>query len=49
MTDRYQKQELVRRLQYLKELLKEQDVDNPVAIRCGVNIVSAAIKYITEQ
>lgn len=49
MSDRYYKQELIRRLQFYLEILKEQDEANPVATGRGVKLISEVIDYICKN
>ena len=49
MTDRYYKQELLRRLQFFKEHLYEADQSNPTASGRGVKLIEDVIAYISEQ
>lgn len=49
MSDRYYKQELIRRLQFYLEFLKEQDAGNPAATGRGVKLISEAIEYISRK
>lgn len=49
MTDRYYKQELLRRLQFFKDHLKTVDESNPTASGRGVKLIEDVIKYISED
>ena len=49
MTDRYYKQELLRRLQQFKEHLKIVYESNPTASGRGVKLIEDVIKYISEE
>ena len=49
MTDRYYKQELLRRLQSFKDHLKNVDESNPTASGRGVKLIEDVIKYISEE
>ena len=49
MTDRYYKQELLRRLQSFKDHLKTVDESNPTASGRGVKLIEDVIKYISEE
>lgn len=49
MSDRYYKQELIRRLQFYLDYLKEQDQANPVATGRGVKLISEVIDYICKN
>jgi MoaA/NifB/PqqE/SkfB family radical SAM enzyme len=49
MTDRYYKQELLRRLQFFKDHLKTVDESNPTASGRGVKLIEDVIKYIQEN
>ena len=49
MSDRYYKQELIRRLQFYLEFLKEQDAGNPVANGRGVKLISEVLDYICKN
>lgn len=49
MTDRYYKQDLLRRLQLFKDHLKTVDESNPTASGRGVKLIEDVIKYISED
>lgn len=49
MTDRYYKQDLLRRLQFFKQLLQEADESNPAPSGRGVKLLEDTIKYISEE
>lgn len=49
MTDRYYKQDLLRRLQFFRDHLKTSDESNPAASGRGVKLIEDVIKYISEE